>query len=445
MAAVDGDRHGVRIMENPEGVSAQVLVKGAWISWQQFCNEYEWNQERERFVSKALPHTALNYIDPQLGGFVDDVGVYPIKQISSEVFAALKAHSCAFREGVQCKDVDGVLQVYTSPGDFQLPPALRKALGFLSNGKADDMPSHYGVRLIHDGKVYSIGLVSDSTPQELGRWGGLATMCSKVKIPDLDECRPFRYGRPVTSIPLSKEQVMAVFAHFTKARNRDVTPFSIANNNCAVWACKTLQVAGVVPPDLKESCGSVAFAALRALLGSWTSEICNRMKVFVDRVFQKIEIWLQQSTVGRAVLAFCSVVGKGVSLLVRGFVHVMRGIQRVARFVFSYVFSIQPIRDFGQRIWKVISYPFEIVSAVCRTFFVWLLGGALLTKRAQEASKVYPSEFAPFMNISCFSDIFRTETMFVTSSRKLLNWQKQQATTQIFDYHSKPELCLIKT
>lgn len=444
MAAVDGDLRGIRVASDAGSQHVEIFLKGTWVPWEQFCVDYQWDDERGHYISKTDPSIELTYVDPQLGGFIEAKGVFPIKQITPDVFLAVKAQAAKFRDGIDPKSVDSVLQIFTSPGDFQVPPVLRSALSFLGRGDAEEMPSHYGVRLIRDNKVYSIGPLSDVGAVELSRLGLGVTMNAKIRLPDADEYRPFRCGRPVTSLPLNPAQAQAVFSYFEDAQARDGLAFNIGSRNCSSWACDAIRLAGVEPPDLRESCGKVVSAVLKALWRSLTESIQHRIDQFYEKIVKKIDVWAEKSVVGRAVRCCLRCIGNFCCWVARGVKRMVFAVKTAVQVLFERIWAATPscVKKLCQYIWKVISFPFDRLHAALKTLLVWSLGGTKMTQRAHEGAKARANEYRPFMQITSFADVFRHETTDVESSARLLAWQKEQKSTQNFEYHSRPELTL---
>lgn len=397
-----------------------ILVKGAMVPWAVFSSEYHYDNRTKHFVKNDTPSIHLTFTAPPVGFIEADQYTYrklfSIKELTDDEFCALKSHAAKF--GAAPSSVDGVLQIFTSPGAFRLPKLLRPLVQEVVDQNAYELPSHYGVRLIADKKVYSMGMGFGEFEEELSPWQAAATVHGRIKMIDQDEFWQYPHGRVVTSIPLSKEHIETIVATVEHTQQEGGRPMNFGYSNCATLVKELLQKVGI-SVDISVPFSrvySIAFRAAFCAFRKWVpdSPTCLRSCVkpltsVLAALGEKIQqLWQFVCAVG----AFCM------------------------RF-----YPLQKLLSFS---FVIITFPARLLTPLVSDLLLWAIGGTAMSRKAEELA-TGDVRYHPLLQVSSWWRLFLPSTTNIDSSAPLLAWQLQQATTQIHTYTGKPALTLLKT
>lgn len=395
------------IRYNAQTKDVELLFEGKFLSWTDFDKAYEWSDARDAFIGRAdasieLTLTAFpeGFIKKSRFSYQDP---FPIAQLSSDQLTQVRQQAAMYQQvdGESLRLPHAVLQLYTSPGGFSGPAWLRDA--FAATG---EVPSHYGVRLIDDkGYVYSFGYMMD--PNEETTWASPLRLASTVKsciaIADYDEFRKFG-ERYVTSLPLSFAAYANTMKHIVGLQKGGQNVFNFGRDNCASFTADVLNAAGYQTPDLKVDMGHFFYGLVVAPLKA--IPVLSSVVTMAEKVVKTVVDWFKS-------LSACSAANSPV----------VRPLRKV------YSFCTAPISFMTSTVVSVIKW--------CCTL---VLGGKKVSPYVQEklgdkaASKAFLGQW---------QDMFRYDATDMTSSEALLEWQKQQKSTQIFQYQG-PQITIVK-
>jgi len=407
-----------------------VYVEEKEIEWGEFDKRYVWNQKAGHFVCRDDENIRLMYVSK---GFIKAdswkyTEPFPVLKLTGKQLAEVKAQACQFGNGD--RTCDGVLQIYTSPGGYGLPRAVQNVFGDAIKDNLDTLFSHYVIRVITpEGDVYSIGVVMDEyiTPLSLFK-----TLEGNVRMLDYDEFRRFPYGRVLTSVPISQEQVDKVFAYIENIQKTGGFPYNFGNQSCITLVEKLMQLADVdicLDTDFSE----MAWMAIRVLISGISAFFTNWTQFFGPEVQQ----------VTRTIQNITSIILYPVTLGFQLLSSLVNKVEELAKTVFETIYTYVPSlvkHVFAQTV-SVVAMPIDMLKSLFKTLIVWVLGGTRMSARAAELAQINPN-YRTMLSMDSWTDIFSSKITNISSSLALLRWQKEQKSTKMCEDTGNPQFVL---
>lgn len=230
-----------------DGKEVYLRFDGTFQPWSVIKELVSYDRVKKAIVSCADCSQTYNYISPR--GLVlakrHPAELYPIEELDATEHSQIRAHAQKFWQ--RHAEIDPgiekecVLQVVTANKNCLPTSWYTESLNKL-------MPLHTAIRLIDkEGKVYSFGI--DLT-EEFNQYvrdnplSILATGFSKAVTPDFEETRTFE-ERAVTSIPITASRLMAILQRVKEINQGPGMRFCMTKQNCNKFGVMLLDLAGI--------------------------------------------------------------------------------------------------------------------------------------------------------------------------------------------------------
>lgn len=379
-----------------DGKEVYLRFDGTFQPWSVIKELVDYDRIKKAIVLRSDRTQTYNYISPR--GLVlakrHPTELYPIEELDAEEHLQIKAHAQKF--WLRHDEVDlgvekeCVLQVVTANKNCLPNSWYTESLNKL-------MPLHTAIRLIDkEGRVYSFGI--DLT-EEFNQYvrdnplSILSTGFSKAVTPDFEETRSFE-ERAVTSIPITASRLLTILQRVKEVNCGPGMRFCMTKQNCNKFGVMLLDLAGITV-NTRTSFGEILTQALPPLekvphIGWPLWWIKDKIQSVVAPVFNTINRFTPTP------------------------------IKWVVSITFSVLFFI----------------PRKVGTLFFNTIII-VLGG---TKIAQEArpdldknESMHDRQIIYFSSvITWWGDFFDDEKAECNHSYKLAQWQREQASTDLY-------------
>jgi hypothetical protein len=410
-------KHDFKEIVNTKGKTDLCIKKeGKWVPIQQIREELVWDSKETALASKSNPNERWNYFDDGLVPIdrfyhheaaheenypLANAQLHPVAQLSQKEMKQLLEHAKNFtgfntenNPNKTGENLNCVIQVVSHPR-----PMFEKACLQNLNALA---PVHCGIRIVMaDGSVYSTGfgstLEQDTYNEGLRKY--LGTINGQPTILDYEEFRPHD-GRIVTNIPIGDKRAENILKQLNTYREGTVR-FNIIKQNCMRLGTNVMSMAGV-DLNIRETFSTVLYRALPNL--ETIPVIGKPMKSLVGRV------------------------------------------KKVSHAISSKM--PEPIKKIFNQLNRIVFFVPNKIGTLISNLLVLAMGG--LVASPQNACPLVASKqrnLEDLESLDSFSkllnNLFDEEASDSQHSSIFINWQLQQASTDVFQYSGQPNMNVV--
>ncbi len=380
--SLHADKHTVRPSDDGHPM---ILVEGTMTRWEDIKGKLVSYKEYDILRSAQAPNEFWTYISP-LGITRQNIFRFSqpfcVDELSQEYVKKVQEYAKGFYTEQNPDPTPDVQKPYVLQICTSTGVLFRDRNVFI-RGLFKKLATHYGIRIITpEGKVYSFGYRRDVGERAYVRTStALGQVLGRVALNDFEESKPHD-GRYITTLPLSEEAFRKAIQDVVDL-NCSQPSFDWLHANCIKITMRQLSFAGV---DVQTET---------------RLETC--IKDVVNAVVKNIP------TFGSPIIK----------------------IKKVAKQIFSYIpalpLPIKKVRD-------IVLYIPAKIGAIAKYLLVWAVGW----------TTVSPS-LACVRESRKFSlwDALNQDYSNVHYPRKLLSWQKRQATTHCHTYTGVPAFVIL--
>ncbi len=410
--------HAIKEEIDPQTGESHLWIKkqNEWVTVKQVKEEFSWDDFETALTSKTNKHERWNYFDEGLVPvdrfYHHDVAheenypqqnktLHPIKHLTEDEMQALLTRAKEFTGFNGENNPSKTKEELTCVVQFVSHPRPKFEKEWQQNANAQ-VPVHCGIRLVmSDGTVYSTGfgsaLQEDVYNEGLSKY--LGTINGQPTIMDYEEFRPHE-GRIVTNVPIGEARAENILKHLNAYREQTIR-FNVFKQNCMNLGAKVLSMAGT-DLDITQTFKSTLYRALPDLesipgIGKPLKSLQGRVKQISDAVGSKIP----------------TVVKKAFSLLE------------------SVVFFVP--NKFG---------------LLMRNLLVRGMGGLVASpiREGKQPSTEEKDQFEPMKSYEkLLNGLMDEKASDIQHSAVFINWQLQQASTDIHRYTGQPNINILPT